>query len=97
MIASATATCAVDVAVLGAGPAGIGAAVAAHAVEAPALLLATGAVERVLPFPGWTTPGVFGHPVNRRAKVTPDRRAILTPLARSGGLIHALSTARVPH
>ena len=34
----------------------------AHAVQAPALLLATGAVERVLPFPGWTTPGVLGQP-----------------------------------
>ena len=33
---------------------------APHAVEATALLIATGAVERILPFPGWTTPGVFG-------------------------------------
>ena len=33
---------------------------APHAVEAKALLIATGAIERVLPFPGWTTPGVFG-------------------------------------
>ena len=33
---------------------------APHAVEAKALLIATGAFERVLPFPGWTTPGVFG-------------------------------------
>ena len=35
--------------------------------------------------------------VNRRATVTPDRRAILTPSVGLGGLIHALSTARVPH
>jgi thioredoxin reductase/bacterioferritin-associated ferredoxin len=28
--------------------------------EAPALILATGATERVLPCPGWTLPGVFG-------------------------------------
>ena len=33
---------------------------APHTVEAKALLIATGAFERVLPFPGWTTPGVFG-------------------------------------
>ena len=35
--------------------------------------------------------------VNRRATVTPDRRAILTPPVGLGGLIHALSTAHVPH
>ena len=35
--------------------------------------------------------------VNRRAKVTPDRRAMLTPPVGFGGLIHALSMARVPH
>ncbi|MCG8462200.1 MAG: FAD-dependent oxidoreductase [Holophagales bacterium] len=29
-------------------------------VEAPRLILATGAVERFLPFPGWTLPGVVG-------------------------------------
>lgn len=33
---------------------------ATHSVDAAALLVATGAVERVLPFPGWTTPGVVG-------------------------------------
>jgi pyruvate/2-oxoglutarate dehydrogenase complex dihydrolipoamide dehydrogenase (E3) component len=30
------------------------------ALEAPALVVATGAHERVVPFPGWTTPGVIG-------------------------------------
>ncbi|WP_323766317.1 FAD-dependent oxidoreductase [Marinovum sp.] len=29
-------------------------------LSAPRVILATGAMERVLPFPGWTTPGVFG-------------------------------------
>jgi NADPH-dependent 2,4-dienoyl-CoA reductase/sulfur reductase-like enzyme len=29
-------------------------------VDATAVVLATGAVERLLPFPGWTLPGVFG-------------------------------------
>lgn len=29
-------------------------------IQAPALVLATGAVERLLPFPGWTLPGVMG-------------------------------------
>jgi NADPH-dependent 2,4-dienoyl-CoA reductase/sulfur reductase-like enzyme len=29
-------------------------------VETAALVLATGAVERLLPFPGWTLPGVVG-------------------------------------
>ncbi|PKL94012.1 MAG: NAD(P)/FAD-dependent oxidoreductase, partial [Gemmatimonadetes bacterium HGW-Gemmatimonadetes-1] len=29
-------------------------------ITAPALVLATGAVERLLPFPGWTLPGVTG-------------------------------------
>ncbi len=28
--------------------------------EAPALIVATGAIERVIPVPGWTLPGVFG-------------------------------------
>jgi NADPH-dependent 2,4-dienoyl-CoA reductase/sulfur reductase-like enzyme len=31
-----------------------------ESVEAPALILATGAVERLLPFPGWTLPGIVG-------------------------------------
>ncbi|MBK8975530.1 MAG: FAD-dependent oxidoreductase [Planctomycetes bacterium] len=30
------------------------------ALEAPAIVLATGATELLLPFPGWTLPGVFG-------------------------------------
>ncbi len=30
------------------------------ALEAPSLVVATGAHERVVPFPGWTTPGVIG-------------------------------------
>ena len=29
-------------------------------IEADKLILATGTTERVIPFPGWTTPGVFG-------------------------------------
>ena len=54
MIASATATCAVDVAVLGAGPAGIGAAVAAHAAGCSVLLIdeapaAGGQIYRMVP------------------------------------------------
>ncbi|MGY9046492.1 hypothetical protein P775_13020 [Puniceibacterium antarcticum] len=32
----------------------------AKELNAPCLVLATGAIERVLPFEGWTTPGVFG-------------------------------------
>jgi len=32
----------------------------AQELHAPRLILATGAIERVLPFEGWTTPGVFG-------------------------------------
>mgnify|MGYP001806823931 CR=1 FL=1 len=33
---------------------------AAETVRARALVLATGAHERIMPFPGWTLPGVFG-------------------------------------
>ena len=32
----------------------------ASALTAPALIVATGASERVVPFPGWTSPGVIG-------------------------------------
>lgn len=32
----------------------------AETIEANRLILATGTVERVVPFPGWTTPGVIG-------------------------------------
>lgn len=32
----------------------------AHCLEAEALVIATGAHERVVPFPGWTLPGVIG-------------------------------------
>ena len=54
MTASATATCAVDVAVLGAGPAGIGAAIAAHVAGRSVLLIdeapaAGGQIYRKLP------------------------------------------------
>src|SRR6056297_1276835 len=32
----------------------------ARQFRAPRLVLATGAIERILPFEGWTTPGIFG-------------------------------------
>ena len=32
----------------------------AQLITAPRIIVATGAIERVLPFPGWTLPGVFG-------------------------------------
>jgi thioredoxin reductase/bacterioferritin-associated ferredoxin len=35
-------------------------AVGGRLLTAPRVVLATGAIERVLPFDGWTTPGVFG-------------------------------------
>ena len=32
----------------------------AHVLSAPKLVLATGATERIIPFEGWTVPGIFG-------------------------------------
>ena len=65
---------------------------AAHAVEAAALLAATGATERVLPFPGWTTPGVFGlaaaTTMLKSQRVAPGRRVVV---AGAGPLLAAVA------
>ena len=63
-------TAAFDIAVLGAGPAAGEAAApfrldALHAgapvtITARALILCPGTQERIIPFPGWTLPGVIG-------------------------------------
>ena len=54
---------------------------APHTVEATALLAATGAIERILPFPGWTTPGVFGLAAATIAlksqRISPGRRVVV--------------------
>ena len=65
---------------------------APHAVEATALLIATGAVERVLPFPGWTTPGVFGlaaaTTMLKTQRISPGRRVVV---AGAGPLLAAVA------
>lgn len=65
---------------------------APHAVEAKALLIATGAVERVLPFPGWTTPGVFGlaaaTTMLKSQRVSPGARVVV---AGAGPLLAAVA------
>ncbi|MFJ7958067.1 FAD-dependent oxidoreductase [Streptomyces sp. NPDC096319] len=72
-------------------------------IRARALLLATGAYERQLPFPGWTLPGVVGaggaQAMLKSGLVLPGRRVVV---AGSGPLLLAVATslaaagARVP-
>lgn len=63
-----------------------------HAVEATALLAATGAVECILPFPGWTTPGVFGLAAAtvllKSQRISPGRRVVV---AGAGPLLAAVA------
>ncbi|GAA2776688.1 hypothetical protein GCM10019017_22120 [Streptomyces showdoensis] len=62
-------------------------------VHARAVLLATGAYERQLPFPGWTLPGVVGaggaQAMLKSGLVLPGRRVVVAgsgpPAARGGG------------
>ncbi|MFJ5831639.1 FAD-dependent oxidoreductase [Streptomyces sp. NPDC093089] len=73
------------------------------AVRARTLLLATGAYERQLPFPGWTLPGVVGaggaQAMLKSGLVLPGRRVVV---AGSGPLLLAVASslaaagARVP-
>lgn len=64
----------------------------AVAVRARALLLATGAYERQLPFPGWTLPGVVGaggaQAMLKAGLVLPGRRVVV---AGSGPLLLAVA------
>ena len=64
-----------------------------HALEATALLIATGAIERVLPFPGWTTPGVFGlaaaTTMLKTQRISPGQRVVV---AGAGPLLAAVAT-----
>jgi NADPH-dependent 2,4-dienoyl-CoA reductase/sulfur reductase-like enzyme len=72
-------------------------------VQARTVLLATGAYERQLPFPGWTLPGVVGaagaQAMLKAGLVLPGRRVVV---AGSGPLLLAVATslatagARVP-
>ncbi|MGW6395943.1 FAD-dependent oxidoreductase [Streptomyces sp. NPDC055103] len=72
-------------------------------IRARALLLATGAYERQLPFPGWTLPGVVGaggaQAMLKSGLVLPGRRVVV---AGSGPLLLAVASslaaagARVP-
>ena len=66
---------------------------ASHTVEATTLLAATGAVERILPFPGWTTPGVFGLAAAtillKSQRISPGRRVVV---AGAGPLLAAVAT-----
>ncbi|MFF2780834.1 NAD(P)/FAD-dependent oxidoreductase [Streptomyces sp. NPDC058052] len=76
---------------------------AAEPVRARAVLLATGAYERQLPFPGWTLPGVVGaggaQAMLKSGLVLPGRRVVV---AGSGPLLLAVAAslaaagARVP-
>ena len=66
---------------------------APHTVEATALLAATGAIERILPFPGWTTPGVFGLAAAtillKSQRISPGRRVVV---AGAGPLLAAVGS-----
>ena len=63
-----------------------------HTVEAAALLVATGAIERILPFPGWTGPGVFGLAAAtillKSQRISPGRRVVV---AGAGPLLAAVA------
>ncbi|MBW5487153.1 NAD(P)/FAD-dependent oxidoreductase, partial [Streptomyces bambusae] len=64
----------------------------ARAVDARAVLIATGAYERQLPFPGWTLPGVVGaggaQAMLKGGLVLPGRRVVV---AGSGPLLLAVA------
>jgi NADPH-dependent 2,4-dienoyl-CoA reductase/sulfur reductase-like enzyme len=64
----------------------------ARRVEADHIIIATGAMERPMPFPGWTTPGVMGagaaQVLMKSAGVVPDGNVIL---AGSGPLLYLLA------
>ncbi|MEU9130007.1 NAD(P)/FAD-dependent oxidoreductase [Kitasatospora sp. NPDC048540] len=68
----------------------------AAVVEAAAVLLATGAYERQLPFPGWTLPGVVtaggAQAMLKSSLVLPGRRIVL---AGSGPLLLAAASSLV--
>ena len=68
----------------------------AHAVEATVLLVAAGAIERVLPFPGWTTPGVFGlaaaTTMLKSQRISPGKRVVV---AGAGPLLAAVAAGVV--
>ncbi|WP_030274238.1 NAD(P)/FAD-dependent oxidoreductase [Streptomyces sp. NRRL B-24484] len=81
------------------GPAGTGSAV----VEARDVLLATGAYERQLPFPGWTLPGVVtaggAQAMLKAGLVLPGRRIVVAgsgPLLLAAAASLAAAGARVP-
>ena len=63
-------------------------------MEAPAL--ATGAIERLLPFPGWTTPGVFGlaaaTTMLKSQRISPGKRVVV---AGAGPLLAAVAAGVV--
>jgi len=67
-------------------------------LQAKALILATGAYDRPIPFPGWTLPGVMtagaAQTLLKNQRVLPGRRVLLSgtgplQLAVAAGLIHA--------
>ena len=65
---------------------------AASAIHTERLVIATGAYERPVPFPGWTLPGVMAaggaHGLLRTMRVRPGRRALV---AGTGPLIYRLA------
>lgn len=64
-----------------------------RAWTAPALIVATGATERAVPFPGWTTPGVFGLAAAtvmlKSQRLLPSRSTVV---AGCGPLLAAVAT-----
>jgi thioredoxin reductase len=64
--------------------------------RSPRLVVAAGATERILPFPGWTTPGVYGVAAATRLlktdQVLPGRRTLV---AGAGPLPYAVAAAIV--
>jgi hypothetical protein len=60
--------------------------------EAPRLILATGAIERIIPVPGWTLPGVIGRAAAtvllKAQGVLPGRRVVV---AGTGTLLYAVA------
>ncbi|MEV8095363.1 FAD-dependent oxidoreductase [Kitasatospora sp. NPDC085879] len=85
------------------GPSSAGSAGRAAVVEARAVLLATGAYERQLPFPGWTLPGVVtaggAQAMLKSGLVLPGRRIVVAgsgPLLLAAAASLATAGARVP-
>ena len=69
---------------------------ASHQIQAKAILIATGAMERPVPIPGWVLPGVMGAAaadvIFKSSRMVPAKRVVL---AGSGPLLYIVATRMI--